>query len=153
MEIRKAKISDAQKIKELYRELREYELSLLEGDIKEISENMEFEKTEANISKIIKSRNSIIFVAENDNKPVGFITGRLLKGIKYYQGTFDIYIRNSFRGKNIGTELMHRLFAWFKKKGCKSSSVEVYSANEKAKAFYKKQGFKPAMETYKIKIY
>jgi len=39
MKIRKAKISGAEKIKELYDELREYELSLLEKEIKEMQVN------------------------------------------------------------------------------------------------------------------
>lgn len=94
----------------------------------------------------------MIFVAESNGKIVGFITGRISKGVKHKEGSFDIYIKSEFRGKGIGNELMNKLLKWFKTKNCKTVSLNVYSSNKKAKQFYKCLGFKLVSETYKKKI-
>lgn len=152
MIIRKAKESDAKSVSELYGALRDYELSLLKEDLKQIQLNWEPVKTEKKIKGIINSKNSVIFVAEDNGKLAGFITCGISKGIKDAECAFDIFISAGYRNKGIGKELISKMIDYFKAEGCKSVLVNVYSANKGAKKFYKKLGFKLVSETYKTKI-
>ncbi len=152
MIIRKAKESDAKSISELYGALREYELSLLEDDLKQIQLNREPVKTEKKIKGIINSKNSVIFVAEENSTIAGFITCGISKGIRDTEGAFDIFVSAKYRNKGIGKELISKMLEYFKAMGCKSVRVNVYSANEGAKKFYKNLGFKSVSETYKMNL-
>lgn len=50
-------------------------------------------------------------------------------------------VRQSYWGKGIGSDLMHRLIAFAKEAGAEVISLEVRSDNERAKALYRKFGF------------
>ncbi len=152
MKIREAKIFDAVIVKELYNELREYELSLLKDEIKKIQINWERKKDIKSIRKFLRSKNIKIFVAEDCEKTVGFIIGEVSKGVKYKEGSFDIFVKPDFRGKGIGKNLMKEMTDWFKNKSCKSIRLNVYSSNKEAKEFYKNLNFKLISETYKKRI-
>jgi ribosomal protein S18 acetylase RimI-like enzyme len=153
MNIRKATISDAAEIMTIYNELMDYEMSLLEGDLKSIQLNWERKKTLENVEAYLLNENMRLFVAvDDDNKILGFITGAHSKGVKHREGRLDIFIRKEYREKGTGTALMDRMFEWFRDEDCISVLVNVYAANERAKEFYKKYGLELLGETYKMKL-
>lgn len=171
MEIRKSRVSDLDEIMSLYSELMEFEMSLLEGDMKDIQLNWERKKTRGNIEGFLRNETMRIFVAEDDDNETrddneirsdndiksckniqGFIVGATSKGIKHKEGSLDIYIREEYRGKGIGTGLMDRMFEWFREEGCASVLINAYAANSAATNFYKKYGLELLGETYKMKL-
>ena len=152
MEIRVATNSDVEVIMALYSELMEFEMSLLNGDMKEIQLNWERKKTREDIEKILNDENMNLFVAEDSGGIQGFITGGISKGVKHPEGALDVYIREEHRGKGVGTRLMDRLCVRFREQGCKSVLVNAYAVNEPARRFYKKYGLELLGETYKKKL-
>ena len=152
MNIRKAIDSDINEIISLYHELMDYEMSLLKSDMLEIQLNWESKKTFEEIEKVLKDSTKIIFLAENKNRIVGFILGGISKGIKYKEGALDIYILEEHRGKGIGTQLMNKIFEWFRKEDCMSVMINAYADNKRAVDFYKKYGLVLLGETYKVKL-
>jgi diamine N-acetyltransferase len=55
----------------------------------------------------------------------------------------SIFVRERFRGRGIGAELMRRTLAWFRAAGATSTVVSVMHGNDKAIAFYRQFGFYP----------
>lgn len=93
-----------------------------------------------------------VFVAEYDGNLAGFLTAGISKGLKFKEGSFDIYVKSGFRGKGIGERLMKEALGWFKSRRCRAVSLNVYSSNKEAKRFYEKFGFKLLSEIYKRKM-
>lgn len=60
------------------------------------------------------------------------------------EGEIDsVYIDESYRGQQIGTELMHRALAWLDEHGAESKSVIALYENDPAIRFYARFGFYP----------
>ena len=153
MRIRKSRVSDLNEIMSLYNELMEFEMSLLEGDMRDIQLNWEKMKTRDNIEGFLRNETMRIYVAEDDNNKIqGFITGATSKGIKHKEGALDIFIREEYRGKGMGTRLMDVLLEWFREEGCRSVLINAYAVNEQATKFYKEYGLELLGETYKMKL-
>jgi ribosomal protein S18 acetylase RimI-like enzyme len=152
VEIRKAGVSDAEALAGLYEELRKSELSLLGRGIREIQLNWEVKKTQGKIRSLLRSGSTAIFVAETDKRIAGFVTCGTSKGARGREGAFDIYVRAGYRREGVGKQLVETALSWFKRKGCKSVSLNVYSANKNAIRFYRSLGFRLVSENYKMKI-
>ncbi len=60
------------------------------------------------------------------------------------RGEIDsMFVEEPFRGRGIGSELIHHALAWLESAGASSKVVTVAYANEEALAFYKRFGFHP----------
>lgn len=77
------------------------------------------------------------FIAKEDNKVVGIITGH-----SYYKEVHigDLIILEEYRNKHIGTKLIETVENYYKNKGFKNINLTTY--NFQAPEFYKKCGFK-----------
>lgn len=77
------------------------------------------------------------FVAKEDNKVVGIITGH-----SYYKEIHisDLIIFDKYRNKHIGTKLIEVVENYYKNKGFENINLTTY--NFQAPEFYKKCGFK-----------
>lgn len=99
-------------------------------------------------------RNRLIYVAESDNKIIGYLAGNLeaqknsydiflKKGEKFFEIIY-LYVLQKYRQKNIGTKLMHVAVNAAKSKGIKK--FKITAASKKLNTiteFYKKFGFRP----------
>lgn len=76
------------------------------------------------------------FIAKEDNKVVGIITGH-----SYYKEVHigDIIIFEEYRNKHIGTKLIETVEKYYKNKGFENINLTTY--NFQAPEFYKKCGF------------
>lgn len=76
------------------------------------------------------------FVAKEDNKVVGVITGH-----SYYKEVHigDLIIFEQYRNKHIGTKLIETVENYYKDKGFENMNLTTY--NFQAPEFYKKCGF------------
>ena len=93
-------------------------------------------------------RNDTLFVAEESGRPVGFIAGIIQKQPKWdllqtpptKAGRItELYLEPDYRRKKLGTQLIEKMEAWLKTKGCDILRVEVFAPNKSAHAFYHKR--------------
>ena len=77
------------------------------------------------------------FIAKEDNKIIGVITGH-----SYYKEVHieDLIILQQYRNKHIGSKLIKSVEEFFKDKGFENINLTTY--NFQAPEFYKKCGFK-----------
>jgi ribosomal protein S18 acetylase RimI-like enzyme len=94
-------------------------------------------------------KNKYTIVAEKDGEPVGYLIGKIIdispdsaRPIKqaYLE---NIYVSESLRGANIGSEIFANFKDFCKKEGVSRINVSVLAANENAVEFYKNSGFSP----------
>ena len=76
------------------------------------------------------------FVAKEDNKIIGIITGH-----SYYKEVHisDLIVIEEYRNKHIGSKLVKKVEDYFKDKGFENINLTTY--NFQAPEFYKKCGF------------
>ena len=88
-------------------------------------------------NKVVCNYNPFAFVAKEDDKIIGVITGH-----SYYKEVHivDLIVFEEYRNKHIGTKLMERVESHFKNKGFENMNLTTYSFQ--APEFYKKCGFK-----------
>lgn len=95
-----------------------------------------------------------IILAEIDGEPVGLARGDILSTDPIFRlrddhrcGYIDqMYVRPSYRGSAIGTELLRRCELWFKDRGIGHS---ILHAAPKAVRFYARHGYQPNREMFK----
>lgn len=98
------------------------------------------------IKKKIYSRNSKIYVSEENKKLFGFILFSVVKSSPIYIlenfGRIDnIYIKSEYHGRGISSKFKDVAFKWFKKKGVNRFQLFVFQDNTRAINIYKKWGF------------
>ena len=79
---------------------------------------------------------SFAFVAKEDNKIVGIITGK-----SYYKEIHisDLIVLEEYRNKHIGSKLIEKVEEFYKNKGFENINLTTYELQ--APEFYKKCGF------------
>ena len=83
-------------------------------------------------------------VAEADGKVVGAVWTRIMDDyghVDYETPSFAISLYKDYRGKGIGTEMMHQMLSLLKTQGYEKASLAVQKANYAVK-MYEKVGFK-----------
>lgn len=100
--------------------------------------------------KKIKKEDGIIFIAESEGLPLGFVAGILSKQSKdellgcvptKSGRVVELIISEKYRGKNIGKILMNKMEEYFKQQNCDIIQIEVFGPNTLAHNFYKKLGY------------
>ena len=112
----------------------EYKENLNEGIYEIIDE--EFNKF-ATKNGIICNYKSFAFVAKEESKIIGIITGN-----SYYKEVHisDLIVLEQYRNKHIGSKLMETVENYYKNKGYENINLTTYGFQ--ALEFYKKCGFK-----------
>lgn len=97
-----------------------------------------------------------IRVAEQGNKPIGFLNFSTDSEIMYFRERFLwidlVYVRKMCRRKGVGSLLYKDLTRIARKKGLKKLVIDIFDANKKSIIFHKKRGFKPLYTIYKREI-
>ena len=96
-------------------------------------------------TKKIKKIDGVCFIAEIENKIVGYFTAAK-KEIPGYRLVVvadleNLVVDENFRNQGIGKKLVDSFTSWAKSIGVDRVSVNVFSGNEKGIKFYKRQGF------------
>lgn len=101
------------------------------------------EQEKAWINSFNQSRNSIVLIAEMNNKILGllfFIAGPKVKNS--HTGEFGVNVNPAFQGLGIGRKLIETLLQWAKdNKMIEKVFLKVIVTNEKAIRLYKDLGF------------
>ena len=98
------------------------------------------------LERVLGDRNYAVFVAEIDDRVVGFAMGRINRAPSVVLPNTVGYIENIFiaegqRGDGCGTALCERLFVWFRERGIDHVELFYQMANKGAEAFWRKMGF------------
>ena len=102
----------------------------------------------------VEKQSGKIYLACNDanQQVIGFIMGfvliqdeeKLQEVISTKTGYVNrLYMRESYREKSVGTQLMITIESYFKSIGCEGIWIETDAHNTHALEFYKKRGFLP----------
>ncbi len=80
-------------------------------------------------------------VAKQDGKIVGYVVG--YRSAENEGHIFSVGVKEEYRGRGIGTELIYTICSIFLAKGLKYARLEVRNNNKKAQNLYKSIGFIP----------
>jgi len=79
-----------------------------------------------------------VLVCQVGSTIVGYIDYRVRRGVGHILG---IYVKQGYRRKGFGKQLMEKTFFEFRKKGCHKTRLEVFAHNKVATKFYRHLGF------------
>ncbi len=142
--IRKGRIGDVERLVELWKELVDHHKNFDRGYSEFVPD---VEKIQAAFyARTIRSRRSIMLVAEEDDIIIGFLFGSIASRppvFKIQKHAFigDLLVTKNFRRRGIGKILVDEFESWAKGKGVKFMTLAVYPENEAGMAFWKEMGF------------
>ena len=136
--IRPISVNDAANFVELSKKIDESGFMMYEPGERQTS----VEQQKKSIERIQSETNSIFFVAEVENKLVGFIAalGGDLKR-NQHSAYLVLGILEDYQGQGIATQLFHRIFEWAKEVEISRLELTVIKDNIKAFNLYRKMGF------------
>lgn len=101
-------------------------------------------------------KNEIVFVAQIEEKIVGYLAGSICEEISYITESFaeldNMCIDDEYRRFGIGTLLMDVFKKYCKEKNMQNIKVTASAKNSRAIQFYMKNGFEDYNVTLKYKI-
>lgn len=146
--IRKASLEDTKVL--------DYLLTMLIRDEKKYDSNINEEFEVKDFYKhIIINKSSIIYVAEENNKIIGYIYGYIESNETCFNKTSileALYINNEYRNKGVATNLVKNFKEWSIENEAKYIEVQVLNKNVEAFNLYKVLGFKEFKSTLINKI-
>ena len=149
MKIRNAQMEDAPRLNFL--------LTLLIRDEKQYdgSINENFVVTDMYESFIGDSKR-ILFVAEDDEKIIGYLYGYIIDGDEVQTESIAkldaLFVDEGYRRMGAAEALIDHFKVWVINHNISKMVVNVCSANYKAKSLYQKKGFKTTKETMTLEI-
>ena len=156
--IRKAIREDIEKLWDFEKENRLYDRKIMGRKFRKFflwnfggSEKKEWIN---NIKKILTNKNCLILVVENREKLIGYALGKIynFQDPRKIGHMEEFFITEKKRGKGISSRLMKKMKEWFKSKGIKYVSLEVFAKNNNVIKIYEKFGFEPFSIHMKAKI-
>ena len=102
---------------------------------------------------MLKSKDHLILVAEEENKIIGYLTGSIIKNIWQHSGYIDdVFTSKDSKRKGVGFHLIQTFIKYLKTKGIKNCKLEVNKKNNHALKLYKKLGFETTSYEMDLKI-
>lgn len=102
-----------------------------------------------------RNQNTLILIAELENKPVGYALGRIFQQDETsdngtgLMGLLDeLFVDDIARGFGLGQKLIDEIMEWMKKRGVNRVKLHAYSWNKHALKIYEKNGFKEYAVSY-----
>lgn len=155
MKIREAKIKDVDDPVDLWQELMNYHMDLSPNNprLKKNARSM-FTKW---VIKHIKSKNSIVLIANDKKGPVGYMLGYVTDVPKVYiedkmSYISDSYITKVYRKKGIMKKMVKQAKIFFKKKKMKHIYLRADTLNILGVKSWNKIGFKEEAKEMYMKI-
>ena len=150
--IRKASLEDLSSIQQLNDNLFDLEFNNFDDTLK-LGWALEKDGREY-FEDMIK--NEIVFVAQIEEKIVGYLAGSICESISYITESFaeldNMCIDDEYRRFGIGTLLMNEFKKYCKEKNMQNIKVTASAKNSRAIQFYMKNGFEDYNITLKYKI-
>ena len=104
-----------------------------------------------NVNKLISEHKGVFYVAESNNKIIGFVIGLIYKPSKiqkievkrsWIRGDIaELYLENAYRKKGAGKILIKKVEEYLIRNKCEYISISVLAPNKSARMFYEKLGY------------
>jgi len=106
---------------------------------------------ESFISELMRSEDTKIFVAKEENIVVGYVLAKIdfYPPVYLYERhgeIYDLIVKSTYRGRGIGSDLLSKAIEWFNSLGLERVEVNLVTQNKVASTFYLKHGFKDYMQ-------
>lgn len=139
MNIRKAKSSDVQGITKVH--VESWKTTYKGIFPKDFLDSINFDKRLKLWQSVLSKKDEIVYVIENNNRIVGFISGGPAREEKFEKDgeIYAFYILEEHQNKGLGKKLLNKFFNDLKEKKHNSAYVWVLKDNP-AVEFYKKMG-------------
>ncbi|MFH0977070.1 MAG: GNAT family N-acetyltransferase [Spirochaetota bacterium] len=120
--------------------------------------NLQIENTRILLTEILEDDNSAAFIALDDEKPVGFISGQIqsnflplsnIPRVGYISGAF---IKHGYRKKGLMKLLENRMIEFFKSKNITYVDLNVINNNITGKNCWQELGYETFREQMRKKI-
>jgi ribosomal protein S18 acetylase RimI-like enzyme len=139
--IREALIEDVEGVEELGIRLHDYHMRL--DQYYRLKPSLEPRKY---YEKIIKSRNSVLIVAEENERIIGFIAGNIHRRAPVFEVEMrgwitDVYVLEERRRRGVGSELVKAISSWFDQNDICYIELSVDSRNLTGIDFWDSVGF------------
>jgi ribosomal protein S18 acetylase RimI-like enzyme len=100
-------------------------------------------------------RFSVVYVAELENKVVGFMLGRVKRVAPYLGGVLvgelsDMWVEPEARRYGIGEKLSRLTIDWLREQKVHSVEVQILEGNQPIWRLYEKMGFQPELRQIRI---
>jgi GNAT superfamily N-acetyltransferase len=107
-------------------------------------QNTFVEETRQTLKLLLKDPNTKLFVAANATQFIGYVALNIhpalhINGLECV--VRELYVKEEYQGKGIGTALMDYAERYARTRGCKRMSLATKWDDEKQKAFYENAGF------------
>lgn len=152
IKIRKAALKDLPTLVSLLNEAFDYHMELKnDGTLRRyMKKAKDFNKASKKwILTNIRSRNSLVLVAEDNGKTVGYSLALHKKNMPIFRidrvgNISDLYITSGYRNKGIGSMLEKESIRWLKKNKINYLSITLQANNDSAHEAYKRWKFREA---------
>jgi len=156
IKIREAKKSDLKQIKEMNWKFFEFYVEN-ELDILMIKNQRSKNWGRRFVDRTFRNKKWKYFVAEKENKLVGFINGKIdrypsIFKENYFGFIWVIYVEKAYRGKGIGKKLIKEFIKWLKKKNVNIAETNIAPLNISPKIILNSLGFIEIEKRYRLKI-
>lgn len=141
MIIREALLKDIGLVEELGKRLNEYHLGL--DEYYKLKPKIEPRK---HYEKLIKSKNSALIVAEENQRIVGFAAGNIHRRTPIFEVEMrgwitDVFVLEEYRRSGVGSILMEAMFSWFDRNDVLFVELAVDARNMVGIDFWEALGF------------
>jgi ribosomal protein S18 acetylase RimI-like enzyme len=101
----------------------------------------------ARLHEELDQEDRLILIAEHDSEPVGFVIAEIRAGpdlfvIGPYGFVRDLGVTRSARRLGVGQRLYEAVLEWFAEHGVERAELDVTEANEVARRFWSRQGYR-----------
>ena len=98
------------------------------------------------ISQQISDDNALVLIAFDDGEPAGYCLSMIKENVPVYRVErvgyiSDLYVPLEHRAKGISTRFKDLSIEWFRKKGMKYATIQVFAQNRIPHQIYGKWGF------------
>jgi ribosomal protein S18 acetylase RimI-like enzyme len=143
LEIRRATIDDLELIKEIKLEAKASERTYNKS-LKPIEQTKELYFSY--LKSDLENSDRAVFIAIDQDKPVGIITGRiyttlLIRRLPKKGHISNLFIEPTHRKKGLASKLANELLNWFKTEGIEDVHLGAALQNDPALQMFKKLGF------------
>ncbi len=115
-------------------------------------------KGEEYFERILSEKNGRAWLAEDNDKPVGYLIGSIAqkvpksRTIKKRAILDNMFVLKNYRNKGIGGRLVKEFIAWAKENGADNLRVTAFAGNKEAIKFYRQNGFRDYNLTLEIDL-
>ena len=110
------------------------------------------EKLLADTANLIKRARTMVFIATDQEKPVGYLLGqtKIVPGAmgSVVSSIEEIFVLPQYRRTTVARKLVENALDGFKASGSKRFQLRVLESNHAGKAFWRQIGFSPAVTIY-----